>query len=112
MAKFEKTLTVDFEKFSETIETEILKANISSSKGDECCFFTADSKILVRVYERYSIWGKGRVSLTLTLVENDGKINLCAITAAGSRGRLFKVNSWSEKRYLKRFIKILDSIVC
>lgn len=112
MAKFEKILTGDFEQLSEAIEIEVLKANISSSKGDECYFESADSRFLVRVYERYSIWGRGRVSLTLTLFENDNKIKLCAITAAGSRSRLFKINSWSEKRYLKRFIKLLDSVVC
>ena len=54
----------------------------------------------VRVYERYSMTGGNRLSMTLTLVGDGDKIYLSGITAGGSQGMLFKFNTFGEEAFL------------
>ena len=57
-------------------------------------------RVTVRVYERYSMTGGNRLSMTLTLVGDEDNIYLSGITAGGSQGVLFKFNTFGEEAFL------------
>ena len=62
----------------------------------------------MRVFERYSMIGKNRVSLNVTLFQGpDGKIRLSAITSGGSQAMFFKVNTFGEEAFLDKLDEIL-----
>ena len=86
MAKLECTLQGDYDKALEYFHNGILEGSASASFEEESYFQRAGVRVTVRVYERYSIMGDGRLSLTLMLLENGGKIFMSAISAAGGRG--------------------------
>jgi hypothetical protein len=54
----------------------------------------------VRVYERYSMAGGNRVSMNVTLIGDDQKLFVSAITSGGSRAVLFKINTMGEHTFL------------
>ena len=64
------------------------------------------------VFERYSMIGGNRLSLTLTLFQNgDSPIRLSAITAGGSQAVFFKVNTLGEESFLDDVKDLLEEIL-
>jgi len=64
------------------------------------------------VFERYSMMGGNRLSLTLTLFQNgDSPIQLSAITAGGSQAVFFKVNTLGEESFLDDIKELLEEIL-
>ena len=64
------------------------------------------------VFERYSMVGGNRLSLTLTLFQNgDESIRLSAIAAGGSQAVFFKVNTLGEDAFLEDVKQLLEEIL-
>ena len=75
-------------------------------------FKEGDARCSVRVFERYSMMGGNRLSLTLTLFQNaDSPIRLSAITAGGSQAVFFKVNTLGEESFLDDVKDLLEEIL-
>ena len=108
MAKFEQTLSGNFDEILQTIEEGILDGSRSASLEESSDFRSGDARCSVRVFERYSYMGGNRVSLNVVLVQNgrDG-IHLSAITSGGSQAMFFKINTWGEEAFLDKLKEIL-----
>ena len=100
MAKFECTLRGDYDQALNYFHNGILKGSMSASYEEESYFQTLGVRVTVRVYERYSMTGGNRLSMTLTLVGDENNIYLSGITAGGSQGVLFKFNTFGEEAFL------------
>lgn len=100
MAKFETALRGDFDEALNYFHNGILQGSMSASYEDESYVQFAGVRCCVRVYERYSMAGGNRLSMTLTLVGDGEDLFLSAITAGGSQGVLFKFNTWGEETFL------------
>jgi len=108
MAKLERTLNGDFDQILSKIEHGIMKGSLSASLEDSSDFTDGSSRCSVRVFERYSAMGSNRVSLNVTLFQGkDGIIHLSAITSGGSQALFFKINTFGEEAFLKRFSELL-----
>ena len=93
---FWNALTGDFT----TILTEldaVVKQSVSATLEGSSDFNFSTGRCAVRVYERYSAIGNGRVTMSLTLLEADGQIRLSAITSGGSQAVFFKVNTFGAE---------------
>ena len=86
MAIFEKTIrNKNFDKLLRKLEQEIPDSSWSADLEAGSDFKEGDARCSVRVFERYSMMGGNRLSLTLTMFQNaDSPIRLSAITAGGS----------------------------
>jgi len=108
MAKFEKTLSGDFDALLKRIENGILSGSRSASIEDKSDFVGGRSRCSVRVFERYSAAGSNRVSLSVTLFQDEcGVIRLSAITAGGSQAVLFKLNTFGEEAFLDKLRELI-----
>ena len=107
MAKYETTLTGDFNEILNRIESGILNGSISASLEDSSDFSGGDTRCSVRVFERYSYAGGNRVSLNVTLFGTGDKIYLSAITSGGSQAMFFKLNTWGEEAFLDKLRELL-----
>ena len=108
MAKIEQTLNVNFEQLLRRIEDGIQAGSASASLEDMSDFRSGDAKCSVRVFERYSYAGGNRVSLSVTLFQNDGgPVHLSAITSGGSQAMFFKFNTLGEEAFLDKLIELL-----
>lgn len=108
MAKLEKTLRGDFNQILQRIETGILSGSTSASLEASSDFHSGGARCSVRVFERYSYIGSNRVSLNVTLFQNEGgDIQLSAITAGGSQALFFKINTWGEDAFLDKLRELL-----
>lgn len=110
MAKFECTITGDFDDVLSRLHNGVLGASMSASYEDGSDYAAGDVRCAVRVYERYSWSGGNRVSMNLTLVGKGRKLFLSAITSGGSQAVFFKINTWGEEAFLDTLRQVLDSM--
>lgn len=107
MAKAEYRLKGDFDTILRRID-EAVQESVSASLEETSDFRTPLCRVAVRVYERYSWTGSNRVSLSVTLVESDGKLFCTAITSGGSQALFFKFNTFGEEAFLKTILGVLN----
>ena len=109
MAKLERHLQGDFKGLLLQIEQGIMKGSISASLEDKSDFETGDVQVAVRVFERYSILGKNRVSLAVTLLAKSDQLFVSGISSGGSQAVFLKINTFGESAFLSGLSRILDS---
>ncbi len=108
MAKYERTLSGDFNGLLRRIEDGILNGSFSASLEEYSDFQENGARCSVRVFERYSYTGGNRLSMSVTLFQNGGPIHLSAITSGGSQALFFKINTWGEETFLDCIKKIIE----
>lgn len=110
MAKFETRLRGDFDEALRYFHDGILKASMSASFEDESYFQSAGVRCCVRVYERYSMTGSNRLSMTVTLMGDGENLFLSGITAGGSQGMIFKLNTFGEDAFLDTLRELAEHL--
>ncbi len=110
MAKLERTLTGDFSLVLAHLEDGILNGSMSASREDSSDFTMGETRVAVRMFERYSWSGSNRVAMSLTLVGYGSQLHLTAITAGGSQAVFFKINTWGEEAFLDTLAQVLDCL--
>jgi hypothetical protein len=108
MAKYESRLRGDFNGFLQYLESGILQGSASASFEDGSYYENSGIRCAVRVYERYSMIGSNRLSLSVTLVGNGDDLFVSVISSGGSQAVFFKINTWGEKSFLQRAIDIIE----
>lgn len=104
--------TKNFDKLLRKLEQEIPDSSWSADLEAGSDFKEGDARCSVRVFERYSMMGGNRLSLTLTMFQNaDSPIRLSAITAGGSQAVFFKVNTLGEESFLDDVKDLLEEIL-
>ena len=99
----------NFDKLLRKLEQEIPDSSWSADLEAGSDFKEGDARCSVRVFERYSMIGGNRLSLTLTLFQNgDSPIRLPAITAGGSQAVFFKVSTLGEESFLNDVKDLLE----
>lgn len=110
MAKYECTITGDFDSVLRRLHDGVMNGSASASYEDGSDYRSGDFRCAVRVYERYSWTGGNRVSMNMTLVGRGQDLFLTAITSGGSQAMFFKVNTWGEEAFLDTIQAVADSL--
>lgn len=108
MAKLVRQLSGDFDHFLNYIDQGILGGSMSASFEDGSDWREGDARVVMRVYERYSMVGSNRVSLSLTITGMNQQLSLCAITSGGSQAMFFKINRFGEDSFLGKLEDLVD----
>lgn len=108
MAKYETRLTGDLNALVHVIQNEILSGSASATLEDQSDCVIGNVSVAVRVFERYSMLGQNRVSLSVTLAAAGEDIFLSAITSGGSQAVVFKINTFGESAFLEQLYKAVE----
>jgi len=101
MAKYERRLKGNFNELLDWIHRDITNGSSSVSFEDGSNIDLADSRVAVRVYERYSMVGGNRVSMNITITGTGEDLFISAITSGGSQAVFFKINTIGEETFLE-----------
>jgi hypothetical protein len=101
MAKYERAFEGNFDEFLDRLHSNITSGSITASYEDGSDIAMGQTRLAVRVYERYSMMGGNRVSLNVTLIGDGRKLFISAITSGGSKAVLFKINTLGENAFLE-----------
>ena len=96
MAKYETTMIGRFEEVVDHLENDIGNSGISMKLVDESNYTIGDTKIAVRVYDKYFMRNGNRASLSLTVVGYNSNIFISAIGAGGGQGIFFNYSLGAE----------------
>lgn len=96
MAKYEKTMTGQFEHVLRHLENDISNSGMTMNLVDESNYSVGDTKIAVRVYDKYFMRNGNRASLSLTVVGDGNDIFISAIGAGGGQGIIFNFSLGAE----------------
>ena len=108
MAKLERTINGNFDHLLSRIENGIVEGSVSASLEESSNFRSGTARCAVRVFERYSYMGGNRVSLTVTLFQNEGgPIRVSGIATGGSQAMFFKINTFGEEAFLEKLDELL-----
>lgn len=111
MAKYEIILKGDFVEFLNHIDEIIMNRSLSVHFEDGNDVNIENTRVAIRVYERYSYFGGNRVSMNVTVVGNDSDILLTAITSGGSQAVFFKVNTIGEDAFLEDCVYAVEDYI-
>ena len=108
MAIFEKTIrNQNFDTLLRKLEHAIPDSSWSAELEAGSDFKEGSARCSVRVFERYSMVGGNRLSLTLTLFQNGDE----PIAAGGSQAVFFKMNTLGEDAFLEDVKQLLEEIL-
>ncbi len=110
MAKYERTVTGEFNDLLERIDSAVLHASASASFEDGSDYRSGSFCCATRVYERYSMMGGNRVSMAVTLAGVAPAFYLSVITSGGSQAMFWKVNTFGEEAFLDSIAGALDRL--
>lgn len=112
MGKYQLSLSGrDINTVMSIVHSELLQGSLTCELNSASNFTGKNVRCCVRVYERYSIFGQNRVSLTLTYFQEDGgPVEVSAISAGGSQALFAKINNVSEEAFLNEFRKIIHKL--
>ncbi len=108
MAYYEDRFQGNLNEYMEEMEEGILQGSMSAHLEGTADFTLGDTRISVRVFERYSVIGSNRVSLNVTVAEKTGEMHVVAITSGGSQAMFIKINTFGEEAFLERFVEISE----
>ena len=112
MAIFEKTIrNQNFDTLLRKLEHAIPDSSWSAELEAGSDFKEGSARCSVRVFERYSMVGGNRLSLTLTLFQNEDEPIRLAITTGGSQAVFFKMNTLGEDAFLEDVKQLLEEIL-
>ena len=108
MAIIERTLRGDFDDILKRIQDGVLSASASASLEESSDFTDGRSRCSVRIFERYSMFGKNRVSMSVVLFQGEsGEIHISATSSGGSQAVFMKLNTLGEESFLDTIRKFL-----
>ena len=110
MAKYETQLTGSFDQTLAFLEQRIQNSADSMNLVDLSDFSLGETKIAVRVYDKYFMRNGSRASLTLTLAGTGDKLYLCAIGAGGGNGIVFNFSLGAESALVAVVEKAVESL--
>ncbi|WIV12744.1 DUF6054 family protein [Proteiniborus sp. MB09-C3] len=111
MAKYEKGFKGDFNELLDWLHKDITNGSASVSYEDGSDIIMGETKLAVRVYERYSMSGGNRVSLNVTVAGYGQELFVSAITSGGSQAVFFKINTLGEETFLELCINSVEDYI-
>lgn len=96
MAKYENIITGKFEEVLRHLENDISNSGMTMNLVDKSDYSCGDTKIAVRVYDKYFMRNGNRASLSLTVVGHGMNIFISAIGAGGGQGMIFNFSLGAE----------------
>ena len=100
MAKFEQSVYGSFDAIVNTLDRDIQGSGLSVNLVDESDFRTGDTRVAVRVYDKYYARNSNRTSLSLTVVGTGNTVYVSAIGAGGGSGVFLNFSFGAESDFV------------
>lgn len=111
MVKLIREFKGDFNEVVQYSKDIILENSRTATLEDEVYHNINGIKIAFLVFERYSLVGGNRLSLSLSIIGEGDEIKLTAITTGGSQGILYKINTVGEEEFLLQYRRDIDELI-
>ena len=104
-----RTLTGSADALAAHLDSAIASGSISASLENSDTLSIGDARLVVRTYERFSMAGSNRVSLSISILEVGDQLKVALSTAGGSQAIFFKINTFGEEAFMQKGLEALDA---
>lgn len=111
MANYKKTFQGNFDDILAFCNRTLIDGSASLTEEESCDYTIEGCRTAVRVYERYSMIGENRVSMTLVLSGYQNRLHIFIATTGGSQAVFWKINTWGEESFLDTLAGPLDNYI-
>jgi len=91
------------------LDSAIASGSVSASLENSDALSIGDARLVVRTYERFSMAGSNRVSLSVSILEVGDQLKVALSTAGGSQAIFFKINTFGEEAFMQKGLEALDA---
>ena len=91
------------------LDSAIASGSVSASLENSDALSIGDARLVVRTYERFSMAGSNRVSLSISILEVGDQLKVALSTAGGSQAVFFKINTFGEEAFMQKGLAALDA---
>ena len=104
-----RSLTGSAEALANYLDQAISQGSVSASieNGDELSI--GDARLIVRTYERYSVAGGNRLTLSVSILAVGDRMEVALSTSGGSEAVFFKINRFGEDAFMGRATQAIDA---
>ena len=102
-------LTGDVDAFVAHLDQAIATGSVSAAVEAMADHRIGDARMTVRVYERYSVIGGNRLSLSVSILSVGQDMRIALTASGGSQGVFWKINTFGEEAFLDRAIDAINS---
>lgn len=109
MAKVERFVKGDLDELREYVISGLSRLYVTFGVEDEFLGESNGHRYWLMAGEKYSAIGGNRMSINVTVIEEDDNNHVMATSTGASQGVFIKINTWSESELLKDFANILEN---
>ena len=91
------------------LDSTIARGSISASTEHSSELSIGDARVVLRTYERYSVTGSNRVTLSVTILAVGDRLEVALTTSGGSEALFFKINTFGESAFMDKAVEAIDS---
>lgn len=106
MGLYQETFHATEQQFLKFVKSlpDLVKSYSTSATHEETRLVKNEGALVqIDMFERYSMFSDSRVALGVTTIYRDGKIDITAMSAGGSRAMFFKIDTVGEGAFLDSF---------
>lgn len=104
-----RSLTGDADSLASHLDEAITTGSISATIEHQEELSVGDARVIIRIYERYSMMGESRVSLSVSILEVGDDLRVALATSGGSQAVFWKLNTFGEEAFMGKAIEAIDS---
>lgn len=110
MAKYQQTVTGDFDAIQNRLHQEIMGSAVSMNLVDESYVTMESTRVLTRVYDKYYFRANNRASLTVVVVSDGYAVSVTAIGSGGGTGVFFKFDWGAENNFVQTVARVMQEM--
>lgn len=103
-----RSLTGSADALAAHLDAAIARGSVSASVEHRDERRIGGARMILRTYERYSATGGNRLTLSVSILEADGRMEVALTTSGGSQAVFWKINTFGEGAFMDKAMAALD----
>jgi len=91
------------------MDRAISSGSVSASIENQDELAIGDARLIVRTYERFSVIGSNRVTLSVSILAVGDRMEVALSTSGGSQAVFFKINTFGEEAFMEKGIAAIEA---
>ncbi|WP_062518497.1 DUF6054 family protein [Demequina gelatinilytica] len=103
-----RSLTGSADALAAHLDRDIVRGSASASVEHQDELTIGDARMLLRTYERYSMTGSNRLTLSVSILAVGDRMEVALTTSGGSEAVFFKMNTFGETAFMERGLAAVE----
>lgn len=91
------------------LDEAISRGSVSASIENQDERSIGDARMILRTYERYSMTGGNRLTLSVSILAVGDRMEVALTTSGGSQGVFLKINTFGESAFMDKAVEAMES---